>query len=162
MQRRPVQVVDFTEEPGFSKKTLKRPREVESHQQASYPPQQVARHKNLSPKMLDTSRKSVWSSVAELGASGFEGSQRKQWEGGQLAALGAIVKGKSQRMPFKMYLGVTKAREKRAAKVEEEARQSGVVRPVKKKKSKDRKREDRAQDEPVPHNIRGAVMHVER
>ena len=161
MQHHPVQIVDFTEEPGFSGKSLKRPREEESRSQPSYP-QEVTRHKRLSPKMLDTSRKSVWSSVAELGASGFEGSQRKQWEGGQLAALGAIVKGKSQRMPFKMYLGVTKAREKRAAKVEEEARQSGVVRPLKKKKSKDRKREDRAQDEPVPHNIRGAVMHVER
>jgi len=107
------------------------------------------------------SKRSVWSSVAELGASGFKDAQRKSHESSKLAAAGARVKDRSQgqRMPFKMYLGVSKARRERSAKEEERARVSGVVLPKQKKKAR-KVREKAAADEPVPNHIVGSVMHT--
>ncbi len=108
-----------------------------------------------------TSKRSVWASVAELGASGFQDSKRKALASSKLAAVGGLVADRSQgqRMPFKMYLGVARARKERGAKEEERARVSGVVLPKAKKKAR-KQREREAPDEPTPSNIRGSVMHV--
>jgi len=137
---------------------LKRPREVQSAaaQQAS------AAQASLARGRAEVSK--IWTSVAALGAAGFEGAQRKQWESTQLASLGVKLKGKAQKMPFKMFLGVSKARAARAAKAEEEARISGAVRPggAGKKKKRRAPREEEPEDAPVPDNIRGPVMHVRR
>ena len=107
----------------------------------------------------------MWSSVAALGATGFAGAQLKQWEGNQLAAIGGYVKSKAQRMPFKMFLGVKKAREVRAARADEEARLSGVVRPRgagKAAKGRKVREREHAPDEPVPYTVRGSVMRADR
>jgi len=151
-----IEIVDF-HEPGYRKPGEKRER-MESSQLASIP-QRLGNPRKLL-KTDELSRRNIWASVAELGASGFEGSQKKKWEGSRLASVGGVVTGKSQRMPFKMYLGVSKARREREAKVEEEARQSGIVRPKKQKKMRkvEKKGGRDGFDEPVPHNIRGSIM----
>jgi hypothetical protein len=135
---------------------LKRPREVLS----SAAQQAAAARSALERGRAEVGK--IWTSVAALGAAGFEGSQRKQWESSQLSALGVKLKGKAQKMPFKMFLGVSKARAARAAKAEEEARVSGAVRPggAGKKKKRRGPREEDPEDMPVPENIRGPVMHV--
>ncbi len=107
-----------------------------------------------------TSLHSIRASVAELGATGFSSAQRKAYDSSKLAAVGGLV-SKGQRMPYKMFLGVSRARKERAAKEEERNRVSGVVLPRKKKKER-KQREREALDEPIPNNIRGAVMHVGR
>ena len=98
-------------------------------------------------------------SVAELGASGFQDSKRKAQASAALVAAGARVT--AQRMPFKMYLGVSRARKERGAKEAERARVSGVVLPKAKRKAR-KVRERAAPDEPIPSNLRGSVMHATR
>jgi hypothetical protein len=103
------------------------------------------------------SKRAVWASVAELGASGFQESKRKALGSAALAATGARLT--AQRMPFKMYLGVSRARKERGEKEAERARVSGVVLPKAKRKAR-KVREKAAADEPIPKNIRGSVMHA--
>ena len=105
------------------------------------------------------SKRSVWASVAELGASGFQESKRKALGSAALVAAGARVT--AQRMPFKMFLGVSRARKERGAKEAERARVSGVVLPKAKRKTR-KVRERAAPDEPIPNNVRGSVMHATR
>lgn len=106
--------------------------------------------------------RTIRASVAALGASGFDVAKRKRWEGGILAAAGAVVHSPvTQRMPQKMRRGVMKARREKAAKADAEALASGVVRPAGAKKRKVRRAwAQPAEDEPVPHSLRGPVMHV--
>ena len=164
---RPVQVIEFREPGVFSGRPA-------AHRAPAPLPAAAAGVKRsrepdgLNPALKRAlsgvgSKKSIWASVAELGASGFSDSARKALAGAQLAAVGGHVKDRSQgqRMPFKMYLGVSKARAERSAKAEERARVSGVVLPKKKKKAK-KQREKAAPDEPIPNTIRGSVMHVKQ
>lgn len=105
--------------------------------------------------------------VAELGASGFSVGLKKARAVSALAAIGAIVK--TQRMPFKMMLGVERKRAERASKTEAETLLSGVVRAggaggAKRKKDALRKakreRGTEAEDEPTPYDQRGSVLHA--
>ena len=108
----------------------------------------------------DTDR-DVRASVAALGASGFELKAKRARASSALEAIGAVVK--KQRMPFKMMIGVDRARAVRAARADEEARASGVVRAGGTKKRKVRKQRERdAPDVPEPFDIRGGVMFVKR
>jgi len=106
------------------------------------------------------SKRSVWASVAELGASGFQDAKRKALGSAALVAVGARPAAQ-QRMPFKMYLGVSRARKERSDKAAERARVSGVVLPKVKRKAR-KVRERAAPDEPVPQHIRGSVMHAKQ
>ena len=66
-------------------------------------------------------------------------------------------------MPFKMMIGVDRARAVRAARADEETRANGVVRTGSTKKRKVRKQRERdAPDVPEPFDIRGGVMFVKR
>ena len=160
----PVQIVDFVDP---SRAGAKRPREVAAPAAAPAPPRR-ALPAGLA-RQHPSDRRSVFSSVAALGASGCAGAQLKKWEGGQLAAVGGWVKPKTQKMPFKQFLGVAKARAFREAKAEEEARLTGVVRPKSAKRAarkaarvEDRRSRSFASDEPVPYTVRGAVMRADR
>ena len=165
MQRRAVQVVDFVDPSRAA--GAKRPREAPPPAAPPPPPRRAL--PSALARAHPADRRSVFASVAALGASGFAGAQLKKWEGGQLAAVGGWVKPKVQKMPFKQFLGVAKARAFREARAAEEARQSGVVLPKGAKKAarkaaRDAERRDRlhASDEPVPYTVRGAVMRADR
>jgi hypothetical protein len=170
MSARPVEVVDFVDPSRVG--GVKRAREEGAAPRAppSAPPL-APLPAGLSRKHHPTDRRSVFASVAALGASGFAGAQLKKWEGGQLAAVGGVVSARAQKMPFRQFLGVARARAFREAKAEEEARQSGVVRPRSAKKAarraaRDAERRGRSKaggsDEPVPYTVRGTVMRADR
>lgn len=169
-QRRAIQIVDFVD-PSRGGVGVKRPRDAApppAAPAAPLPPPRRALPSALA-RAHPADRRSVFASVAALGASGFAGAQLKKWEGSQLAAVGGWVKPKAQKMPFKQFLGVTQARAFREARAAEEARQSGVVLPKGAKKAarkaaRDAERRDRlhASDEPVPYTVRGAVMRADR
>jgi hypothetical protein len=165
--QRPVQVVNFVE-PSKSA-GLKRPR-APSAPAGAAPAAARATLPAALARQHPSDRRSVFASVAALGASGFVGAQLKQWEVGQLEAVGGFVKRAAQKMPFKQFLGVARVRAFRGAKAEEEARQSGVVRPRGAKKAARKaarvaERRERSlveSDLPVPYTIRGAVMRGDR
>jgi len=71
--------------------------------------------------------RNLFKDVAALGATTFIGRDKHVWEAKQMAALGAKVKPHTEKMPLKMWLGVSAARKRRAAAAVEEARQSGVI-----------------------------------
>lgn len=103
-------------------------------------------------------------SVRDLGAQNqHKARNRKELESKKLAALGARIRWKPQTMPYRQFLGVTKARKAREAAAEAEARVSQVVTGAKFNKGKRQKtrgppRED--DDAPEPMNIRGPVMYL--
>ncbi len=108
------------------------------------------------------------SSVGIAGAASFTGKDKAVWEAKQIAALGGRLQRK-EKMPYKMYQGVMKARKVRAAKAEEEARMSGVVtgKGGKRKEWRGGQRPDRdAIDrhgnpgDLLPDNVRGPVMYL--
>jgi hypothetical protein len=104
--------------------------------------------------------------VEALGASTFEGRDRKAWEAKSLADLGAAVKHRQQTMPLKMLQGVRKAQREREKKREEGAKAAGLVLPGKKAdKGRERRRFGGGgggsdDDDPTPNNIRGPVMYL--
>jgi hypothetical protein len=107
------------------------------------------------------------------GATSFEGRDKKRWEAKTLESLGVQVKNKVK-MPYKMFKGVSKARKEREEKAAQEAKLAGIVtaRPgetggssnkrAKKEGGGRGERNRQAEDEPVPDNIRGPVMHLKR
>lgn len=111
-------------------------------------------------------------SVRELGGSALDGGRpRKALEAKKLASLGAHVQWKPQTMPYRMALGVNKKRKEREAVAMAEAREAGHGLGMNKngKRAKAHKADVRrsksrgekaASDEPVPHTVRGPVMHV--
>ena len=156
----PVQVVEFRE-PG-----LFAPRDsggaaasaaAASRKRAR--PGDAAQAGKVVARAQSESKRAIWASVAELGVSGFKDAQRKAYDSSRLAAAGGVVRA-PQRMPFKMFLGVSKARRERTAKEDERTRVSGVVKPGGKKKKERKQRERAALDEPIPRNIVGSVMHA--
>jgi hypothetical protein len=160
-----VQVVEFREPGVFSGRpapapgALKRGRAPDGAAAPPPPPPSLKR-----ALQGTASKRSVWASVAELGASGFQDSKRKALGSAALAAAGVRLTARAagqQRMPFKMYLGVSRARKERGAKEAERARVSGVVLPKAKRKAR-KVRERAAPDEPIPNNVRGSVMHAAR
>ena len=52
----------------------------------------------------------IFQDVTALGATAFTGKDKKQWEAKRLAALGAVVKPRKEKMPLKMAIGVAKVR----------------------------------------------------
>lgn len=68
----------------------------------------------------------IFKSVQSVGASAFTGKDKKVWEAKQLAALGVKLEHK-EKMPLKMWLGVSKARKERAAKRDRVAAEAGLV-----------------------------------
>lgn len=50
----------------------------------------------------------IFQDVTALGATAFTGKDKKQWEAKRLAALGAVVKPRKEKMPLKMAIGVAK------------------------------------------------------
>lgn len=52
----------------------------------------------------------IFQDVTALGATAFTGKDKKQWEAKRLAALGAVVKPRKEKMPMKMAIGVAKVR----------------------------------------------------
>lgn len=67
-----------------------------------------------------------FSSVKEYGKSSLSGQAAKKHKSDKLVALGVAPK-KAQTMPFKMAIGINAGRAKRAARVREDAKQSGTV-----------------------------------
>ena len=64
--------------------------------------------------------------MLHAGASTFTGRDKKIWEAKKLESLGLKVSHK-EKMPLKMWMGVKKAREKRAVRAQEEARSADLV-----------------------------------
>lgn len=86
------------------------------------------------------------------------------YEAEQIRALGGRVEWK-EKMPHKMWLGVTKARKARAERLAAEAKAAGLIigRPggAAEAKPKERRFKQGGVDDGVtPDDIRGPVMHV--
>ena len=102
--------------------------------------------------------------VTALGAGAFTGKAKKVWEAKQMEALGGVVHFK-EKMPLKMALGVMKARKRREAAAEAEARAAGM--PMKGAKEANKARGYVPYEGPAgqpssldPDNLRGPVMYV--
>ena len=57
----------------------------------------------------------IFQDVTALGASAFTGKDKKQWEAKRLAAAGAALAPRKEKMPLRMAIGVTKVCSSRAA-----------------------------------------------
>lgn len=106
----------------------------------------------------------IFKSVQDLGASSFTGKDKKKYEAKQLAAIGGVVKHK-EKMPLKMWLGVSKARKQREERRANYLRKTGLVTGEKFEKKGDRRREKAKgpAGQPAdlaPDNLRGPVMHI--
>lgn len=110
----------------------------------------------------------IWASVGALGASGFEGKDRKVWEHNTLASLGVRTGPHTEKMPYKMLKGVRKARKQREERAAAEAaaaglvtgKKSSVAREAEREAKRARREADRPGDLPEPMHIRGPVMHL--
>ena len=108
----------------------------------------------------------IWKETQTLAASSYTGKDKKVYEAEQIRALGGRVEWK-EKMPHKMWLGVTKARKAKAARLAAEAKAAGLVtgRPgasaIAASKPKERRwRKGGVDDGITPDDIRGPVMHV--
>lgn len=79
----------------------------------------------------------IYKEVVDLGATAFDRKNKKVWEAKKLKNAGVKVDHK-EKMPYKMWLGVKRERERKETKREEELKESQVVTGKKAKKSKKR------------------------
>jgi hypothetical protein len=114
-------------------------------------------------KKIQVSFDDIFKSVQSLGASSFKGKEKKVWEAKQLNALGANIKHK-EKMPFKMFLGVAKARKEREEKRTKEEKTADLI--TGRKAPKKERREFVAPygqpDSLTPDNVRGPVMYIKK
>lgn len=129
------------------------------------PPRVIEREEVSDDKKIQVNFKDIFKSVQSFGASTFTGKDKKIWEAKQFNALGCNIKHK-EKMPFKMYLGVSKARKDRAERTARDDKVAGIVRgEVRAKKAR---RDDSwvgpsgQPDSLDPDNVRGPIMHVRR
>ena len=68
----------------------------------------------------------IFNSIKELASTQYVGMNKKKFKEDKLTKLGAAPV-KQQKMPFKMKIGIVKGREKKMKKIQEQAKESGVV-----------------------------------
>eukprot|EP01138_Halocafeteria_seosinensis_P007832 gb/GECG01008002.1/.p1 GENE.gb/GECG01008002.1/~~gb/GECG01008002.1/.p1 ORF type:complete len:185 (+),score=53.29 gb/GECG01008002.1/:1-555(+) len=68
----------------------------------------------------------IFDEVVEFGATAFDRKNKKQWEAKKLKNAGLKVEHK-EKMPYRMWLGVKRERERKETKKEEEVKESKVV-----------------------------------
>lgn len=68
----------------------------------------------------------IFNSIKELASTQYVGMNKKKFKEDKLTKLGAAPV-KQQKMPFKMKIGILKGREKKIKKLQDQAKESGVV-----------------------------------
>ena len=109
--------------------------------------------------------KGYFADVKEYGKSTLSGMAKKQHKSDKLTALG-VRPEKKQTMPFKMAIGINDGRERRAARVRSEAKQSGTVLAKSLINAGKRERPDYTADRNsgpnIDVNVRGGVLRLNK